>query len=394
MENIFLDLNKAVELKARILSEGICYSDSFFDWFSKSSDERFLAKRRVYGNSDDFQYGSMNIPQEIVFEPYDIVANAMVRINSDLLVDITADGPVITDKKTNESYSISFTKEPVFYGETVTENVKADNVITYLFGHTFGIFESTQCYLANKEEACKFCSIRANKYRPKDILNIVDVSTVLSCLDVIFRKDLNVTVNNIFISGGNIYNDVNKNFKHYSSLAVEVAKLIEKYSLNISVTLSVFPPQDLSLVDMLHGYNINLMVSTEVFDPHLYDIICPGKSKILSKSHLESYLCSAVRALGHNRVFSFAIHGLEPLESLLHGIEKYAEMGVCTIVHVLRKEPGTDIGKCDVYVPTFEEVVNVAKYTQDIYSRYGFDSSVAYGGRSSLDKEASLGLIK
>lgn len=378
-----------VEVKAQILSYGIKYTPVALQQFN--SNPSFLSKRRVYGNPDDVDFFSCDVPQEIVLQPMGLVVNAVIRDTSPWTVDYT-DGRFVLRNDEYEWVDVTFTPKPKFYGLKLSNGNNVESILTYLFGHTIGIFKNTSCLFAFQKMACKFCSIGCNGGRPKDVVAALDNDLVLEALNTAF-DNCDVDIDSIFISGGNHNQDFDTNFLNYLRLATSIEQLVHSKGLNVKITLNVYPPQDIKLIEQLRNHDLNVMVSTEVYDGERFRLICPGKSKLLSQSYLDAVLKKYVEVLGQNHVFNFLIQGLESTSSLQKGLDYYSSIGVCSIVHVLRIEPGTEIESCDVYVPTPEQIVDMARYMQNICKAKGFDSSKAYGGRSSLDKEYSLLLI-
>jgi hypothetical protein len=376
-----------LEAKAEILSYGIRLSHNA----QRCINDYFLIKRRVYGNPDTSSYLSVHTPQEVVFKELPIVANAIYNEYTPWIVDIVGNEFLLT----NTHYSdipITFTKRPAYYDMSISSGVPVRSILTFLFGHTLGIFVSTSCLHASRHMQCQFCSIRDNRERPKDILQQPSNVDIYQAVEVAINNCSN-DVDCVFISGGNLELSNNDNFIYYAEIALSIIRLIRKYEKQINVTLNVFPPNDLQLIDILAGCGVNVVFSQEIFDTSLFTSFCPGKALSLDKTSIEKTLRKYVDTLGMHHVYCFLIQGIESDQSLLNGVNYFADLGTCPIIHILHVDPNTPLSKLKYSPPTPDHILSVAKYVSEIYSAYGFNSSKIYGGRSSFDKEASLHFI-
>ncbi|GHS97264.1 hypothetical protein FACS189421_03750 [Bacteroidia bacterium] len=374
-----------IQAKAHVLSYGVKISDTSL----KSFGEPFLCKRRAYSNMDDRKFTYENVPQEIVILPQQLVVGVVLREESPWSIELINNKYFLT-RDGYENIEITFTQTPEFYGKVMPNGKKVESAITLLFGHTIGVFANTNCYFATIGKQCKYCSIQSNTARPKDLINQLDISTTINAIELAIT--MNSCVDCVFISGGN-FNGFDENFKFYSQLALSVKKLIDYYKRDITVMLNVFPPKNIELIEILRDAGINVLVSTEVFDEDLFNTFCPGKAKILSKERLKKVLIKYLDVLGEYHVYSIVIQGLETENTLIQGIKDYASMGVCPIVNILHPDPGTEVYDIGIRQPFPEAILRVTNVISQVYSQYGFNSAQVYGGRSSFDKEASLGLL-
>lgn len=383
-------MNKGCRLKAELLSYGVRMSDEAIRRFSAP----YLVKRRAYSNTDSEEFLAIDTPQEIIIMPEGIVVGVTLNHTSPLCID-WADGRFFLRSAEGTAdwlSDITFTLRPSFYGMELTGGIRAESVLTYIFGHTLGIFVNTSCYFATPKRHCRYCSILANPARPKDNVRVLDADLVAEAVRLALMHDDGL-VSSIFISGGN-FSDFDESFLRYADIAKKTMAAVQSVGRSVRVMLSVFPPKDLSLLSVLQGTGLDILLGTEAFGPEAYARFCPGKSAVLTKERFEEALTCALAVLGRGHVYSIAIHGLEEDEALLSGVRHYAELGVCTIVNVLHKDPGTEINDMGVDIPAPASILRVAGEVARIYHDYGFDSSVAYGGRSSFDAECSRLLPK
>lgn len=380
MDTFYSDL----QTKAHVLHYGVRLSQVAKDKFSSD----FLLKRRVYSNYDDDDYLDINVPQEIIFPESGIVATVILKNSSPWIVDYYNNKFfLIHDGSDNLKKQVCFFPVPPFYGKKLKNGNLVEQYVTKLFGHSIGVFGSTNCFFAQQGKVCKFCSISANQGRPKDTCSRIDVSCILEAVKIAVSCDY--TINDIFISGGVITNNFDNNFIYYSNLAILVKKLLLSLGKKIEVTLNTYPPCNLELIDRLHGSGIAVMVSIETIRDDTRSFICPGKSVIFNSIGVDNILKKFVSAVGYGRVLAFVIQGLEDAETLIHGVQHFAALGACIVVHVLHVDPGTWVYSQNIVPPLPDEIIKITQRVSKIYHLHKFDSSILYGGRSSLDMEAS-----
>lgn len=373
-----------IQAKAHVLHHGIRLSQAAKDSFNS----KFLLKRRFYSNYDDYDYLNINVPQEIVFPESGIVATVILKNSSPWIVDYCNNQFFLTHEGSdNFKKQVCFLPTPLFYGKKLKNGDSVEQYITKLFGHSIGVFASTNCFFAQRDNVCKFCSISANQGRPKDACPKVNVPCILEAIKIAVSCDQ--TINDIFISGGVTTNNFDDNFIFYSNLAISVKNLLLSLGKTVEVTLNTYPPRNLELINRLQGTDIAVMVSIETIKDDIRSFICPGKSIMFNSIGVDNIFEKFVSAVGYGRVLAFVIQGLEDTETIMRGVQHFATLGVCIVVHVLHVDPGTWVYRQNITPPLPDEIIEIAKQVSKIYHLHKFDSSKLYGGRSSLDAESS-----
>lgn len=373
-----------IQAKAQVLHHGFSMTNAALNAFSSD----YLFKRRVYSNYDDGYFLEIDVPPEIVFPNSGIVATAILKNESPWTVDYREGCFFLRNTNSDaQAITVDFIKKPEFYGKKLKNGDAVESHITKLFGHSIGVFARTSCCFAKQDAVCKFCSIRSNQGRPSDTCQHVDITNILEAVEIAVTLDN--SINDVFISGGVSTEDFDENFIFYSDLAISVKKLLQRLGKTVEVTLNTYPPRDLNLIDRLANTGIAAMVSIETADDERRSFICPGKSRLFHEIGVVRLLEKMVSVMGYGRVLVFLIQGIEDEQVLLNGVQRLAELGVCAVVHVLHVDPGTWVFEQKIPIPPPERIVEMAKRVSNIYHTYHLDSSVLYGGRSSLDGEAS-----
>ncbi|MNR46163.1 hypothetical protein D3C85_1650940 [compost metagenome] len=83
------------------------------------------------------------------------------------------------------------------------------------------------------------------------------------------------------------------------------------------------------------------------------------------------------------------VAGMEPLESIIEGIEYFGNMGIVPAVAVFHPDAGSQYsGKTR---PSIDFLLTLGQKMSEIYRREGFRPLIEGSGRNSLDTEAYLG---
>lgn len=379
-----MDMND-IKLKAELLHYGVGISRIAAEKFG----DPFLAKRRVYSNYDDSRFLHIDVPQEIIFPNSQIAANAILKETSPWAI-VFRNNKFFLQGKNNLSatHEITFPLKPSYYDKKLRNGELTSSYVTKIFNHSLGIFVRTNCFFAEIDLPCKFCSIATNQGRPLDTPQFINKSLLLEAVKNALLDDS--SINDIFISGGIISNNLDKNFLYYLDIAENIKNLIMELNLSTEVTLNVYPPRNINLIDCLKNTQIVLMISIETFNAHLRKFICPGKAELFNEYGVNKLLDRFVSAVGYGRVLTFVIDGIEDRSLILLGAERLAQMGVCTVAHVLHIDPGTWIEQQGFRVPLPEDIIRTTIGIAEVYQKYHLDTHIFYGGRSSFDAEASL----
>lgn len=377
--------SSAMWAKAQLLHYGVSLSDSAIQQIRKGD---YLGKRRVYSNYDEDTFFDIEVPPELFFTDSKFPATAIFKKDSPWTI-IYENGCFYMTSSMYPDYSkeIVFLKKPSFYGKLLHNGDSVEQYVSKLFGHSLGVFASTHCYFAETNQVCKFCSIKANQGRPQDVCPRADVSLVVEAVEIAVQDDENL--DDVFISGGVINGDYDKNFLWYCELAKAIKQRLYELGKSIEVTLNTYPPKHLELVENLRDTGIVAMISIETVDDGLRKKICPGKSILFNELGIKNIFQKFVDAVGYGKVLAFVIEGIEDEETILRGVDEYGAMGVSLVVHVLHVDPGTWIEEQNMKSPNPQTILDTAQKVAAIYHKNRLDTSVYYGGRSSLDGESS-----
>lgn len=384
------DINSAAWAKAQLLHYGISLTETAK---AELRSGNYLGKRRVYSNYDDDCFLDVEVPPELFFTDSRFPATAIYKEDSPWTVCFENGHFFMKSESFPDYYKeILFLKKPAFYGKQLSNGEYAESYVTKLFGHSLGVFASTNCYFAEIGQACKFCSIKSNQGRPNDACKRVNKLMLLEAIEMAVNHDKDI--DDIFISGGVISSDFDLNFLWYCEIAKAIKEKLAQMGKHIDVTLNTYPPANLDLAENLRGSDIAVMLSIETIDDELRKKICPGKSVLFNSLGMDNIFKRFVDVVGYGRVLAFVIEGIEDENTILRGVSYYGAMGVCIVVHVLHVDPGTWIAEQNMKSPKPEIILETAEAVSVIYHDNALDTSILYGGRSSLDAESSGVMFK
>jgi len=145
---------------------------------------------------------------------------------------------------------------------------------------------------------------------------------------------------------------------------------LKKY--NVPIGVSVYPTEGCSTKFYEAGVS-EVKYNVETMDREIFKKVCGD----LSLDYILDRLQEAVDVFGKNRVFSNYIIGLgETDDSVRHGIETLAKMGVIPILRPVNLHP-LRVGDCFMERPSPERLLKLAKLEAKILKKYGLNPGLA-----------------
>lgn len=226
--------------------------------------------------------------------------------------------------------------------------------ICFLATDRLRLQNSSICTFPKHNVACKFCEAVGicNHFVETDILEAIDI--VCQSSDVKFRH--------ILIGG--LSNDAGKEIETIKKMCRQIRKYTDK-----PIYLMCLPPKAEDVKKYFNAGVTEFGFNMEVFDRCLAKKYMPGKGAIPIDRYYDA-LSAAVECVGKTgNVRCAFIAGLEPMESLLEGIETVCKMGVAPILSVFRPIPGTEME--NVIPPDNEWLSELLNKGEAICRKYG-----------------------
>ena len=146
--------------------------------------------------------------------------------------------------------------------------------------------------------------------------------------------------------------------------------LDEKTLSQLHIAPNVYPPDDLAELYKWKDLGVNAAeFDLEVMDPAYFKAICPGKSKAVSQERWKEAQEAAVEVFGRGRgAFQTMVTGIEPMSSLVDGVEERISKGVYSAPMVVVPTRGSPYAQ--FRPPTADWFVEAAEKMAEIYFRY------------------------
>lgn len=237
------------------------------------------------------------------------------------------------------------------------------------------VMYSAECSLKDKGLDCMFCGFNerakdenANKVPIKSARQVAEAYTIAR------RAGL---ANHFRITGGFI--PERREVEYY----IDVAEAIHEEFESFYGVAIIGAPADLSVLEKYKeaGFQ-NVSHNLEIWNKDIFAALCPGKERETGGwQHWIDALDRSVEVFGRGNVHTNFVGGLEPLDSVLEGIELLAAKGVVAHFSVFRPEIGTALEGWRS--PAAEWHYNLVDKATNIFRRHGFTNLQMYSGPAS-----------
>ena len=231
---------------------------------------------------------------------------------------------------------IHIQKRPRYYDLKTSEGIPYTSIALMHGSDCLGSTVIQKCaYWKSSGGSCHFCGIgisleNGNTISEKDPASLAEVAEAAEKMD---------GAKHVVLTSGS----TPKRRKEIQHLAKCTKAIKNKTDLAIQVQfLPLESPDELSLLKD-HGVD-SVGFHIESFDPEVLNKISPHKAAFGLKGYIEAWE-EAVNVVGENQVASSILVGMgETDESILHGTEILARMGVYPYLVPFRPIPGTPMG--------------------------------------------------
>ncbi|NWD07575.1 radical SAM protein [Pseudomonas gingeri] len=374
-------LTDTVNLKLEVLCNGVNFTDDFLKYYKEQTES--IEKRWAYGTGDSvILNSSARTPQEIVLDGQ-IIAAANYNPTSTIFIDLENGTPVL--KNQNNFVKITFPRRPIAYGKYLSSGELFEQYVTVYGNSTLGIFSPGHCYYFKNDRECKFCSLGSARMNLSDHKIRIKPDQAGEAVSLAIREESG-RYKRVLFNGGTTPN-YDRGYSRHMDLMARVKNTNQNTDLEYHLISML--PKDFRLFDRFKSLGDNMSMSLEVFNSKLFSEVCPGKSKDYTRERFFAAFEAAVETLGRGNVYVGFVAGMEPLESIIEGIEYFGNMGVVPAVAVFHPDAGSQYSKKPR--PSLDFLRSLGKKMSEIYQREGFRPLIEGSGRNSLDTEAYLG---
>jgi len=334
-------------LKARILSEGI----------------RMKVKK----------HPEKGIPyRPIVFDGCDLVVLPLPNPYSRLEAVIEGDNVTISDMgKILITGKLEVWRS--WRNEMMSHGKSADTV--YMQSNSsasiINIIINFRCYNYDSGQGCKYCGLFAKSISENTPVSVTQRYTAhqVEMATIAVKNGWRGT---IVLSGGalppsqrgQMIDNIEKIMTQFRE------SLDEKILSQLHIGANVYPPEDFEEMYQWKDLGVNAAeFDMEVMDPAYFRAICPGKSKSYPHQRWKDAQEFAVEIFGRGRgTYQSLVTGIEPMSSLVEGVEERISKGIYSCPLIFAPAPGTPYAH--FRPPTADWFVKANKKMADIYFRY------------------------
>jgi len=156
---------------------------------------------------------------------------------------------------------------------------------------------------------------------------------------------------------------------------------------NIDSYLINMPPKDFREIDKAKkaGFK-NICYNLECYSKKYFQIVCPGKTKLVGYERAIKALEYSVKVFGKGHVRTNFVLGAEPISETLKGVKKLAKKGIVSDYSVFFPRPGSEWSRRKP--PKEKEIINFTQELIKTYRKYGYHPfACRLSSRSSIASE-------
>ena len=317
-------------LKIDLMLQGLRYSECFVAGFSGSSGLDIVLPGGIRANVPCGEEFTSNSPYELIKKD---------------------EGFAITDG--DDSIEVTLAGNPGFYSRHTKSGVLFSDIAT-VHGSYVVITPQSGCEFFEEGIECTYCAGNFDKDGPGRVFSIDDVLEVVEAV----KKEKIAGI--IYLSIG-----FSKGADGGIKFLTPYIKAIKKF-FNVLVAVEALPPKQNRWID--HTYAVgadSILYNIEIFDKELFEVICPGRSKLVGRKRYLNALKYAATVFPSGTVASHLIVGLEPPGSTRNGIDFLTDMGVVPILPIYRPTAGRALRieplTAEIILPVYRHLYKTVK---------------------------------
>ncbi|MHA2180300.1 MAG: radical SAM protein [Promethearchaeota archaeon] len=233
------------------------------------------------------------------------------------------------------------------------------------------IIMNFRCFNYDSGQGCKYCGLFAYPInKTPSIDRVPDITALHVEMAVIAAQ--NGWRGTLSITGGALPPSQHDQMVNRLEKVMDQLResLDEKILSQLHVAPNIYPPDDLEEMYLWKDMGVNAAeFDLEVMDPAYFKAICPGKAKAYSHNRWKEAQEVAVDIFGRGRgSFQSMVTGIEPMSSLVKGLEERISKGVYSAPLVIVPARGSPYEQ--FRPPTADWFVDVNVKIADSYFRY------------------------
>lgn len=287
-----------------------------------------------------------------------------IYVNSPLYVKLTGLSPFEIDRASSDGLVLRYYGSEIaavdydiresFPRQKQEKPLPVDEILFFATDR-LRVQNNPYCTFAKNGVVCKYCEASGVKHS----FNRQDI---LDSLDLLFTSEQRPAFRHILIGG--LSNDIG----YEQATILDICDRIRHYT-DMPIYLMCLPPEKEDIRRYYDAGVTEFGFNIEIFDREIARKWMPGKGSIPLRRYFNAFE-EAVRLCGSNGAVRTAfIAGLEPMRSLLDGVEAVSAMGVAPILSAFRPIPGTEM---EEIVPAADEwLYECLMKSEEICQRHG-----------------------
>ena len=233
------------------------------------------------------------------------------------------------------------------------------------------IIMNFRCYNYDSGQGCKYCGLFAYPISKAPSIDLFPKITALQVEMAVIAAQ-NGWRGTLSITGGALPPSQRSQMVNRLEMVMDQLResLDKKILSQLHVAPNMYPPDDLEEMYIWKDMGVNAAeFDLEVMDPAYFKAICPGKSKACSYDRWKEAQEAAVKIFGRGRgSFQSMVTGIEPMSSLVEGLEERISKGVYSAPLVVIPARGSPYEQ--FRPPTADWFVEANEKIADSYFRY------------------------
>lgn len=291
-------------------------------------------------------------------------------------ISVTLDeGKVVISERGEVLTTGTFKKAGKTWADLPMSNGKPASSALYGFSEgVINILISYSCNNMNTKRGCRYCNLFANPVARK--INHLPLGS-LAKLAKFQAEAVKLATDHgwrgvLALTGGALPRSERPNYMEKIETVLNIirSEIGDKTYSHLNVCYNHYPPEDFS--DMLKWKKLGVnstSIDLEVMDSDRFAEICPGKNAYKPLEYWKEAQIASVDVFGPMiSTTSCIVVGMEPMSSLLEGVDERLRKGVLPIPLVFQPAPGSVLA--DNRPPSVEWIMEASDKLTDIYSRY------------------------
>jgi len=321
-----MTFDETLRLKIELLIDGLTITDAALGTVGKGGLEKVfwvfeMTPVEHIGTGD----GTRPLPNDMLL-PWDIYVDVRYNPRSLFLVDYDG-GALMLRKNGADICEVNWPKRPAFYDKFTRSGERMKKIAAMRGSCGLRVCHDNTCNYYATNEQCKFCNIVPARQRNRN--HVVTHKEVEDIYDAVKEAIIDDPVcSHLSFTAGAYAND---GLGSLPNILERLKPLLAQK--NIPIVTAITATRNRAETEFLCDRGISSVAfNIEIWDESLFKEICPGKERRIGRERWITALKEASVLLKPARALTSFVVGLEPIHSLLEGIEYFSSHGIFPIM--------------------------------------------------------------